>query len=189
MLTRPIAIALIAVAAISCLGYWLQRDVPSEKLRIRHPQAYSVCCPQGWSADFMAGGGTPGGPQDSIVLTPDHFDGRPPRLEVNRLVSKPDLPGREAAGWGDGTFQGEPALLLDKQLTHGWVRAALFERWGQWFDLKEQLSVAATAQLEKWWRYLKTFRYPDGALPIKRPNPASAPAATTAPFQFPTMDQ
>jgi hypothetical protein len=195
MMTRTRIVALVAVIGTICFGYWLQLDSPSEKYRVRHPQGYSVCCPQGWSSDTRYYGSAERSAddprQDGLSLSPDTFAGLPPKLEVIRFSQEPDPAALQAAGWTDGLFQAQPALLLDKEMRHGWARGAIFQRSGQWFQVIERLSVAATAQKDKWWQYLETFRYPDGAIPTAATAPllpATQPASTK-PFEFPAMGQ
>ena len=188
-----IAVVVLVIGGTVFAGYWMQRQVPSERYRVRHPQAYSVCGPAGWSADmdYVPNGVTFENAKrlDGITLSPDQFDGRRPKLSVNRYASAPDAVLLRADGWTDGQFQGQPAMTLEKKLKKGLVRAAAFERSGQWFEVAEGLAVPAAGEEDQWWAFLKTFKYPDGEpAPIKvdRPVVTSAPSTTQA-FQFPAM--
>jgi hypothetical protein len=192
MRTRIFA-SLAVVVASACFVYWMQRNVPSEAYRFRHPQGYSVCRPKDWSADVIysqSGEQLGNAPlADGLALTPDHFTGIPPKLFVNRFASAPDPQMLRSDGWTDGIFQGQPALVREKKLTKALSRGAVFQRAGQWFEVVEGLSVPGSVQKEEWWQFLETFRYPDGEpLPAKPVPlaPASAPSSTQ-PFQFPAI--
>ena len=197
MLTRLILLLAVLGASIGT-GYWMQREVPSEKNRVRHPMGYSVCHPQDWSVEvrFADASAVPNHNEaaDSLWLSPDHFDGIPPKLAVNRILGAPDMQQMAANGWAEGSFQGQPAQVLDTRTAHGMIRGALFERAGQWFEVEERLSVAASAQKERWWQFLQTFRYPDGAIPATSQPSASvialpATGPSPAPFSFPSVGQ
>lgn len=190
-----ITIVLLVVMGTVCAGYWLQREVPSEKNRVRHPQAYSVCAPVGWSADMAY---TPDGEHlgnaqrlDGISLSPDDFTGRRPKLVIDRFASAPDADALRTEGWVDGAFQGQRALLIRTKAFKGLNRAALFERSGQWFEVAEGLPVPAIGEEEQWWAFLETFKYPDGEPAPVRVNPAVAASAPTTSegFKFPEMGQ
>jgi len=192
-MSRRILAALAIIAGGICLGYWLQRDVPSESNRIRHPQAYSLIRPQDWSAEVTFSDGREkiyGTPlADSLELTPDHFDGIPPKLFANRLVGTPEVAAMEADGWTNGVFQGQPAFVREKKFPKSLSRGAIFERSGKWFEVVEGLSVPASVQKDQWWQFLETFRYPDGQVPTATPAgvwATSAPAASQ-PFDFPSF--
>jgi hypothetical protein len=190
-----IAVLVLVIVGGACAGYWMQREVPSEKNRVRHPQAYSVCRPEGWSADmdYVPDTEQLGNAQrlDGILLSPDEFTGRRPKLFVNRFASAPDAEYMRTKGWTDGTFQGQPALVLEKKLIKALTRGAMFERAGQWFEVLEGLPVPAAGEEDQWWAFLETFKYPDGVpatINVGRAMAVSAPA-TTKPFEFPAMGQ
>jgi hypothetical protein len=115
MITRSRILALVMVLGAVYFGYWLQRDRPDEKNRVRHPQAYSVCVPEGWSAEIdyghdderLAGASR----EDGLSLMPDNFAGTPPKLYVNRFSGAPDPQALRSDGWLDGTFQGQLAFV------------------------------------------------------------------------------
>jgi hypothetical protein len=183
------------IAGIVGVGYWLQRNVPSEKNRVRHPQGYSVCQPQDWSAEVNYSDGMEklDGAQraDGLSMMPDHFDGVPPKLFVNRFAGAPDIQALRSDGWEDGLFQGQPAFVREKKLPKGLTRGAIFQRSGVWFEVIEGLSVAGSVRKDEWWRFLETFRYPDGQLPatpLARSSPATGPASTE-PFNFPVVGE
>jgi hypothetical protein len=188
-----IFILFAAVAAMIGTGYWMQREVPNENNRVRHPQGYSVCHPDDWSVDVE---NSDSSDQiygtvllDSLMMTPDHFNGNSPKLLVNRFAGRPDELQLQADGWTAGTFQDQPALVREKDLPHAFTKGAFFQRSGQWFEVVEGTNVAASIQKDKWWRFLESFRYPDGQIPttaMARTLPASAPAST-APFSFPAI--
>jgi hypothetical protein len=194
--------ALAVVVGSVCFAYWIQREVPSEKYRVRNPRAYSVCCPQDWSAEMDGpGDGEELGKArrlDGITMRPEAFNGIPPRMFVNRFASAPDAAALRADGWIDGSFQGQPALVREEKIKRGLTRGAVFERAGQWFEVIVGESVAGSIHTDQWWKFLETFRYPDGEPPTARPTatptaaptpavPAAAPASTR-PFQFPGLN-
>jgi hypothetical protein len=191
-MSTPIRIftLVVLVAGSIGVGYWLQRDVPNEKNRVRHPQAYSIIRPDDWSAEVSYADAVEklGGAVrlDGLALTPDHFDGMPPRLFVNRFSGTPNQDDLRADGWTDGLFQGQPAFVREKKLPKALSRAAAFQRGGHWFEVVEGLSVAASLQKDQWWRFLETFRYPDGQPPSATTAPATAGSlpASTEPFNF-----
>jgi len=189
--TRNLA-ALAVVLGTVCLGYWMQREVPSERYRVRNPQAYSVCCPQDWSAQMDGPGENEqlGNAQrlDAIAMRPNVFSGIPPRMFVNRFASAPDPVALHADGWIDGSFQGRPALVREQKIKRGLTRGAVFERAGQWFEVIVGESVAGSIHTDQWWKFLETFRYPDGEPAKAKPiMPVTAPVSTQ-PFQFPGLD-
>jgi hypothetical protein len=188
MRTRFITIVAVFVIAGACLGYWLQSEQPDDAHRARHPQAYSICLPQGWSAQasYSEGFEPFAGARvvDTLVLSPDDFLDRRPQLTVNRLSGIPDSSKLRADGWDDGRYAGQPALMRNDQLKHGYRRAAVVQEGGTWFELELWVSVAGSAQIERWWQFAQTLRYPDGT----PPKPAALPAATqgsATPFVFP----
>jgi hypothetical protein len=194
MMTRILVVVAVLAGGV-CVGYWMERNVPSESNRVRHPQGYSICHPEDWSAEMnyaMADEQFAKAQRlDGLSMSPDHFDGMPPQLFVNRFAAEPDPEALRSDGWTDGSFQGQPALVREKKLTRGWTRGAVFARSGQWFDVVEMLSVPGSIQKDEWWPFLETFRYPDGPLPAAtaaRILPASAPASTE-PFHFPALGQ
>jgi hypothetical protein len=189
--------ALVVVLGSVCLGYWMQREVPSERYRVRNPQAYSVCCPQDWSAEMEGpGSGEELGKAprlDAISMRPDAFSGIPPRMFVNHFASAPDEAALRADGWLDGSFQGQPALVREQRIKRGLTRSAVFERAGQWFEVIVGESVAGSVHTDRWWAFLETFRYPDGE-PLRAAPPTVVPlapataSASTRPFQFPGLN-
>jgi hypothetical protein len=179
------------IAGGGCFAYWLERNTPNEKYRVRHPQAYSICCPKGWSGDVSYASENEVTDKakrlDGLLLTPDVFTGIPPRLSVIRFANAPDPAAMEADSWKQGLFQGQPAYVREYKLPKNLFRGAFFERSGQWFEVIEFLSVPDSAQKDDWWPFLETFRYPDGPLPTTQPArvaPIAVPPSSQ-PFQFP----
>jgi hypothetical protein len=193
MIKRCAILALTIVLAVACAYYWLTQEIPSERNRFRHPQAYSVCIPSGWSAEIQNSGN---GEQlaktqfaDGLVITPDQYTGRRPALAVGRLAGTPDPVTLHELGWLDGTFRGEPAYVIEKRQPHAFTRTAVFQLQGVWFDVNEWLPVDAVGEKDKWWKYLETLRYPDGTPAKPQASVTSTPVATqpvsTQPFTFP----
>jgi hypothetical protein len=190
---KRIFIVLALIVASICVGYWLQREVPNENNRVRHPRGYSVCHPDNWSVEVEYSQSSEKIYKtvllDSLTMTPDHFNGNAPKLFVNRFSGEPDATELQADGWIPGTFQNQPAFVREKELAHAFTKGAFFERAGQWFEVTEGTTVAVSIQKEKWWRFLESFRYPDGqttGAATARIAPSSAPSST-APFSFPTV--
>ena len=186
------AVVIIVVAVVA--AHWYVSDTPRERNRVRHRAGYSVIHPEGWSPDMRhgSGDGAPGIPptRDLIYLSPDHYLGPEPSLYVKRLVGAVDPTVLKKEGWTDGTFQGQPALLYWQQLKHSFVRAAFFERNGQWFEVEQTLPDAAKLDNDEWWAFLETFKYPDGPIdpdvdrPIHPTTAAATAEATTQAIQF-----
>lgn len=172
MILRVAGLLAMIIAIVWAVWYFVDAG-PEEKYRVASAAGYSVIHPSDWRADVLNRPDSDGF-VDSIVMGPENWRGLQPMMWVKRYGSTPDFEKLQRLGFKQGPFQGQTVWISQVKPKRHLIRTAIFERNGVWFNAGVSLPDLEAAKVEKWWRYIESFRA-DGSVRRDRATASTAP--------------
>lgn len=177
-LRQPWVQVLLIVAALAAV-LWLfwppALPLPDESQRRVHPSGYSIIIPPGYDFSLDLRGNP--SKRDGLAAQDNRYQSFPPRIAVDRFRKPPDPADlTEKQRYKPGVFLGKPAYIFDGPRGPLWHHRIIFESGGQWFEIAVMSPDYVDVPNDRWYEYVKSFRFDPGKRSAPDTDPATGPS-------------